>query len=176
MNRPSPRQWLFAFLLATSVLAQAQNRPPASAVAGPNNQEQKGPGSSSCRPPGPPMEELTTVLGLQANQRDALAALLKERHEAMKKIHEQGQENDDATKAQSNAKIAKVLSPEQMSKFQQWEKTHRPPPPPLRSDSKNTGAQQGGMPGRGPGENQRPDKNACPPPPPRDGDSMGARP
>lgn len=193
MKRLQAPLWFSMLLLSTAVLANAQNRPPANGSLGPGaaNEQQRGPGASSCRPPGPPMEELTATLGLQANQRDALSTLLKERHEAMRKVREQGEQNAQAVASQSNAKIAKLLSPEQMGKFQQWESTHRPPPPP-GMDSKRGEMPQAGMQRRGPGQGPRAKGQAgqqgpqahdrrsgnddCQPPPPRDGNQAGGRP
>lgn len=169
MNRPS-RSYLFVFLFSLAAFAQAQNRPPQNYANGVSKEsEQRPAGSSSCRRPGPPMEELTSTLGLQGDQRDALSTLLRERHEAMRKIHDQGRENAEAANAQSNAKIAKLLTPAQMAKFEQWEKSHRPPPP--RRDSKAGGMQEGG-----PRDNKGGPGGDCPAPPPRESRQAGGRP
>jgi len=188
MKRSLPRKLLLAVLLSAAVLAQAQNQgPPNGGQRPPGNRSQMNDagGGADCRR-GPPMEELASALGLQASQREPLANLLKQRHEAMRRSHDEAGKKADAIAAQSNAQIAKLLSPAQMGKFQEWEKTHRPPPPPREGQGMGGGQGRGGPPQqggggerRGPpqqgggGENrggpQQHGEMRCPPPPRDDG-------
>ena len=195
MKRALPRKLILTVLLSTAVLAQAQNQGPPSGGQSPPERSQMNDvgGGGDCRR-GPPMEELSAALGLQANQRDPLANLLKQRHEAMRRMHDEADKKAEAIAAQSNAQIAKLLTPAQMSKFQEWEKTHRPPPP-RQGQGMGGGQGRGGPPQQGMGgggERRGPPPQGdsgpqphgpmqCPPPPRDDGpppedDSRGGRP
>ncbi len=130
MIRPISRPLLLALLLTTTACAQAQNTPPPTAAARSGQQQSDRPPPEARR--GPPMDEIAKALALQPKQREALEDLLKQRHEAMRAEREQMREQleqmrrkRDEIDAQYDARIAKVLSPEQYAKLQAWEKEHR---------------------------------------------------
>lgn len=148
MNRTTASRLLFAMLLSTATCVQAQAGPSAGAMPAKSQQGQAG-DTQRGRRPGPPMDELTRVLDLKGEQRDGLEALFRKRHEAMQAEREDREKQRAAQAVQFDAQVAKLLSPQQLAKFREWEKTHRPPP----------GEGRGGREG---GEGRRP--------PPRDGD------
>lgn len=131
MIRPISRPLLLALLLTTTACAQAQNT--TAPVAAPHSSQ-----AGMDRPPpddrrGPPMDEIAKTLGLQPKQREALEAVLKQRHEAMRAQREQMRaqmeqmrRKRDEIDAQYDARVAKVLTPEQFAKLKAWEKEHRP--------------------------------------------------
>lgn len=125
------RPLLLALLFTTTACAQAQA--PATtttAAAAPRAaQDAARPGP---RQPGARMDELATTLGLEAKQRQAFEDVLKQRHEAMRVQREQMRaqreemrRKHDEIDAQYDARIAKLLTPEQYGKFQAWEKELR---------------------------------------------------
>jgi Spy/CpxP family protein refolding chaperone len=128
------RPLLLALLLTTTGCAQAQDpvtTTTAAAAAAPRAVQgdvaRPGP-----REPGARMDELTATLGLDAKQRQAFEDVLKQRREAMRAEREQMRaqmevmrKKRDQLDAQYDARIAKLLTPEQYGKFQAWEKELR---------------------------------------------------
>ncbi|HEY2344329.1 MAG TPA: hypothetical protein VGH80_00450 [Xanthomonadaceae bacterium] len=88
-------------------------------------------------PRGPPMDEIAAAVGLKDSQRAPVEKILEQHHAAMMALHEAMRGKQDALEKQARDSLARVLTPEQLARFEQWHATHRPPPP-------------GGFGGRGP--------------------------
>ncbi|HTD28877.1 MAG TPA: periplasmic heavy metal sensor [Xanthomonadaceae bacterium] len=81
-------------------------------------------------PKGPPMNEIASAVGLKDAQRAAVQAALEQHHAAMMALHDSMRSKHDALDQQLHTSLAKVLTPDQLTRFDSWQKTHRPPPPP----------------------------------------------
>jgi Spy/CpxP family protein refolding chaperone len=132
MIKPISRPLLLALLLTTTACAQAQDPVTTTAAAAAPRAVQGDVGRPGPREPGARMDELTATLGLDAKQRQAFEDVLKQRHQAMRAEREQMRAQMEAMRkkrdeidAQYDARIAKLLTPEQYGKFQAWEKELR---------------------------------------------------
>lgn len=150
------RPLLLALLFTTTACAQAQAPATTTTAAAAPRAAQGAAARPGPRQPGARMDELATTLGLEAKQRQAFEDVLKQRHEAMRVQREQMRaqreemrRKHDEIDAQYDARIAKLLTPEQYGKFQAWEKE-------LRQSHRGRG--KGGRNGRPPrGEDGRPE-------------------
>ena len=119
---------LTAALLMPAFAVQAQMRqPPAGGAhpSGPPAAGQRGEGPRR----GPPTRELAGLLGLTAQQSEALDVVLRERHEQMQAMRQREAGQREALVKASDDRVRKVLTPAQFGKFKQWEAERRPPPP-----------------------------------------------
>jgi hypothetical protein len=81
-------------------------------------------------PPGPPsFEEFATALHLTDAQRGPVKAIMDAQHEQMRALHQATREERDALRDATEAKLANLLSDEQMQWLQAFHAAHRPPPP-----------------------------------------------
>ena len=118
---------LTAALLLPGLAAQAQMRQPPAGDAprsGPPAAGQRGDGPRR----GPPTRELAGLLGLNAQQSEALDSALRERHQQMQAMRQREEAQREALIKASDERVRKVLTPAQYGKFKQWEAEHRPPP------------------------------------------------
>jgi hypothetical protein len=136
---PHPRGIpLLATVLATVALAmvgfaaraqsQMRERPAADEyTAAPSASEATGSERSVQKPKGPPIRELTELLGLDQTQASALDAALRERHQQREAMRQRTDEQRKASMDASDEKLRKLLTPAQYGTFRQWEAQHRPP-------------------------------------------------
>jgi hypothetical protein len=130
---PSPRHLSLLMLLlamaAFAAQAQTHERPagddygPPGAASGEPRSERTAQGTK-----GPPIRELTELLGLDQQQTASLDTALRDRHQQMQEMRQRAEEQRKATMSASDDRLRKLLTPEQFGKFKQWEAQHRPPP------------------------------------------------
>lgn len=77
---------------------------------------------------GPPTRELANLLGLNAQQTEALDAVLRERRQQMQAMHQREEAQREVQLKASDDRLRKLLTPAQYGKFKQWEAERRPPP------------------------------------------------
>jgi hypothetical protein len=129
-------------------------------------------------PKAPPMDEIAAAIGLDVSQRASVQTILEQQHAAMIALHEAMRSKLDALNQQTHAKLAKVLSPEQLARFERWHRSHRPPPPPVGPCDRNDQGDRQGPPGNRDTSADRPPRMRGPHggngmdrrPPPDDGD------
>lgn len=80
-------------------------------------------------PKGPPMDEIAMAVGLKDTQRAPLQKILEQHHAAMMAMHDAMRGKEEALEKQTHDSLARVLTPQQLARFEQWHATHRPPPP-----------------------------------------------
>jgi hypothetical protein len=103
-------------------------------------------------PKGPPMDEITRAVGLKDTQRASVQSILEQHHAAMMALHDSMRSKHDALDQQFHTSLAKVLTPDQLSRFDSWQQTHRPPPPPDGPGGQGGQGDRRGPPGgQGPG-------------------------
>jgi hypothetical protein len=139
------------------------------------------------QPKGPPMDEIASAVGLKDTQRAPVQAALEQHHAAMMALHDAMRSKHDALDQQLHANLAKVLTPDQLTRFESWQQTHRPPPPPDGPGGQGGQGDRRGPPGgqgqggygdrsaqtQGPGSQYGPDgggQGRRPPPPGGDND------
>ncbi len=97
-------------------------------------------------PPGPQFTELAQALQLSEKQRAPVKAIMDEQHGQMRALDRATHEQRDVIRAAAHAKLATVLSAEQMQRLRDFDAAHRPPPgkddrpasPPLVRDAADT--------------------------------------
>ncbi|MDZ4811131.1 MAG: Spy/CpxP family protein refolding chaperone [Pseudomonadota bacterium] len=82
------------------------------------------------RPPrGPRFTELAQALQLSDTQRASVKAIIDEQHQQMRALNRATREQRAAIRAAAHAKLATVLSAEQMQRLREFDAAHRPPQP-----------------------------------------------
>lgn len=98
-------------------------------------------------PKGPPMDQIAAAVGLKDTQRAPVQKILEQHHAAMTALHDAMRSKREALDQQTHDSLSKVLTPEQLARFEQWRQTHRPPPPP--DEMGGQGDRRGGPGGQG---------------------------
>ena len=126
-------------------------------------------------PNGPPMDEIATAIGLKDAQRSSVQKILEQHHAAMMAMHEAMRSKQDALEQQTHDSLAKVLTSEQLARFDQWHQSHRPPSPDGPGGQGDRRGAQGGPGGKG-GPSGGPGGQSRRPPPPQGGEYGQDRP
>ena len=128
---PSSRRvsLLMALLAMTGFDAHAQMHAPPAADEYGTGQSRAGPPprSETLRqgPKGPPIRELTELLGLNQTQADALDGALRQRHAQKEAMRQRTDEQRKAAMDASDGHLRKLLTPAQYGTFRQWEAQRR---------------------------------------------------
>ncbi len=81
-------------------------------------------------PPGPPpFTELATALALTQAQLAPVKAIFKIQHEKMRALDAPNREQHERIRAETQLSLAAILSADQMQKLQEFNASHRAPPP-----------------------------------------------
>lgn len=134
---------LTVILLSALVLSTAAALPPRG-MSGPLPGAGPGPGGE--RMPGPP-PDLGAMLDLQGDTLAKVDALSEQQHLALFRLHREQMRAERQLQAQFRAELAKILSPEQLNRFEQ-----------MRSPQRH----QGGRGNLGPGQQQCRDSDPQP--------------
>ena len=98
------------------------------------------PGGDRAPPGPPPFIEIANALELTEAQVAPVKAIFDIQHEQMQALDAPNRERHEQIRAATQASLAAILSAEQMQKLQEFNASHRPPPP----------QRDGGPDGRGP--------------------------
>lgn len=111
---------LTVILLSALMLSTAAALPPRG-MSGPDHGPGRGPGAM----PGPP-PDLGAMLDLQGDTLAKVDALSEQQHLALFRLHREQMRAERALQAQFRGELAKILSPEQLSRFEQLRAERRP--------------------------------------------------
>lgn len=110
---------LTVVLLSALMLSTASALPPRG-MGGP----EQGPGRGQNHRPGPP-PDLGQMLDLEGETLAKVDALSEQQHLALYRLHREQMRAERALQAQFRGELAKILSPDQLSRFEQLRAAHR---------------------------------------------------
>lgn len=79
------------------------------------------------RPPPPPFEEVAAAMALTSAQIEPVKKILTRAHAQRRALRDASRDEHERLRAQTDAELARLLTPEQLTALEALRKTHRPP-------------------------------------------------